>query len=322
MANYLYFRHEGQNLVSRFNIQGGDGYTINGLNDWQELISRLLRFFLPEQRRNNETQQDIREQTLRELLDITRRDETNFYKWENIDINSFPTGELIAILLLIRLRHPHTPYNKSGCPRLFISHRQIDKNYALRIAQLSQKKKFAYWVDVLDPNLQSLEVFNVSERLLPLIMACIIEMALINCTHVIACMTVESRGSLWLPYEYGRVAELPSSTKKATAWLHPNLMQKDFPEYMLLGEAFRLESEIESWLETERKILRMNHCNPIGGDSLGADEINELPTEADDELEQRKREFENWLNAGMLIFRNLKLPELRIKNKSDKPFEP
>lgn len=319
MANYLCFRHEEQSLEGRFNIESGDGYIINGLDDWQNLISRLLRFYRLEQRRNNETQQDIREQTLRELQDVARRNEINFYNWENIDINSFPTGDLIAILLLTRLRHPQTPYYKNGCPRLFISHRQIDKNYALRIAQLSQKKKFAYWVDVLDPNLQSLQAFNVSERLLPLITACIIEMALINCTHVIACMTVETRGSLWLPYEYGRVTELPINTKKATAWLHPNLMQKNFPEYMLLGESFKLESEIESWLETEQEILGMNHCNPIGGDSLGAEEINELPTDAEDELEQGKREFEKWLNEGMPLLRNLKLPELRIKFKRDKP---
>lgn len=316
MSNFLHFRHEQQGLDNRFDIENGDGYTINGLRDWKNLISRLEAFLSTELPRNNEKRKEIREKTLSELFEITRRNNFNF--WENVDIENLPTDELIVTLLLFRLRHSYAVVPRDSCPRLFISHRQLDEKFALRIAHLAQKNKFSYWLDVLDPSLQHLQRTGVSERLHPLVIACIIEMALINCTHVIACMTPQSRGSLWLPYEYGRITELPGSSKKAAAWLHPNLARKDFPEYMLLGEFFRKEDEIERWLETEWHLLNKTRCNYLGGDSLEDSRISKLPTKADDEAERRIREFEIWLDAGMPLLESLKVWKVRIKSKRDR----
>src|SRR5689334_19289998 len=39
---------------------------------------------------------------------------------------------------------------ENACPRVFVSHRQIDKDNALRCAWLSGESKFDYWLDVID----------------------------------------------------------------------------------------------------------------------------------------------------------------------------
>ena len=322
MSNYIYYQHQDVELNNRFTIETAvEGYTIRGLDIWQRLISRLLRVLSMERRQNTEAEQGIREETINDLMDVTKREDFNFYNWQSINPDSLTTEELVAVLLLIRLRYYYNPLPANSCPRLFISHRQIDKDYALRIARLAKTNKFACWVDVLDSDLQVLQRSRVSKRLLPLITACIIEMALINCTHVIACMTPNTRGSLWLPYEYGRVTKLPGYFKNATAWRHPNLVQKDFPEYMLLGECFTTEDEIESWLQEEWHRLGKNHCNPVGGDSIGFEGIRQLPTQADEEAEQQRREFEEWLCAGMPLLKSIRSPNV-IKFKIKKPPKP
>src|SRR5215469_14321265 len=44
------------------------------------------------------------------------------------------------------------------CPCLFVSHRQADRDDALSMAYLAYQSRFQYWVDVLDPNLQTASV--------------------------------------------------------------------------------------------------------------------------------------------------------------------
>jgi hypothetical protein len=76
-------------------------------------------------------------------------------------------------------------------PRVFVSHRMVDAAYAERIAWLaSQKAGLEYWLDVHDP------VLRLAGTALPsghpvyaITIAAIIEMALLNCTHVIAAHT-------------------------------------------------------------------------------------------------------------------------------------
>src|SRR5262249_10633132 len=76
-------------------------------------------------------------------------------------------------------------------PRVFVAHRMVDVAYAERIAGLaSQKAGLEYWLDVHDP------VLRIAGTTLPaghlvyaITIAAIIEMALVNCTHVIAAHT-------------------------------------------------------------------------------------------------------------------------------------
>jgi hypothetical protein len=42
------------------------------------------------------------------------------------------------------------PRKELKCPRVFVSHRQIDDESALRIAWLAWEEGFDYWLDIID----------------------------------------------------------------------------------------------------------------------------------------------------------------------------
>ncbi len=140
------------------------------------------------------------------------------------------------------------------CPRLFISHQKTDEPYALAIAHLAQQHGFYFWLDILDPAL-AIAGGGQSD---PLAIAIIIEMALLNCSHVIAVMTPNTKDSTWVPYEYGRVKKLTPVTSQASAWVFPGMMP--LPEYLYLGPRHRTEGEIAAWLDDEMRRW------PSGGD--------------------------------------------------------
>ena len=319
MSNYLYFQHEEQ-LANRFNVDGlRAGYGINGLNYWREFISRLLNFLF-ERDQSNDARQYIRAQTYNELMKVSGNDNFNIYNDTNSIQDDRSTEELIVTVLLMLLQRLNHPLSQNRCPRLFISHRRDDKDYALRIAQLAAQNGFAYWVDVLDPDLQSLGTGTIPERLRPFVIACIIEMALINCTHVIACMTPNSRGTLWIPYEYGRIKDLPGLSINTCAWLDPNLLAVDFPEYLLLGEIAKNEMEIESWLSNEWSAWSKTSCRPDIADLSAFGNPNKLPEESNDEIERKKEKFEEWLSQGMPLLKDLEIKNVPLKfNKRKRP---
>lgn len=155
---------------------------------------------------------------------------------------------------------PLSSIHPINCPRVFISHKQEDKNYALRIAELAVQAKFYYWLDVVDPFLNIINSKKVVINSIPIILspkqealliAAIVEMALINCTHVLAAITVKSRSSRWIPYEYGRVKNSPTIVSDATCWVSPKVDKSDIAEYMLLGIVKYTDHEVGLWLKNE-----------------------------------------------------------------------
>lgn len=138
------------------------------------------------------------------------------------------------------------------CPRLFVSHRQSDTKYALHIAKIATDEGFQFWLDILDPYLQSLNTKTYTPDEVTLLAAGIIEIGLINSTHVLAVITHQTQGTMWVPYEYGRITAIPTLTGRACAWIHPN-QSFYLPEYLLLGQQTHNESEIRKWLKNEMK---------------------------------------------------------------------
>jgi hypothetical protein len=124
--------------------------------------------------------------------------------------------------------------------RIFISHKQENRDEALRVGWIVNQLGHPFWLDVLNPQLA-----GASHS--PCQIAAIIEMALLNCTHVIALITPQSDTSRWIPYEYGRVKEPSPYSLRAASWVHPKTTTK-LPEYLELGVITRNRSEIESWL--------------------------------------------------------------------------
>ena len=72
-------------------------------------------------------------------------------------------------------------------------------------------------------------------------------------------------GSMWVPYEYGRVKKPVPRSLQVLHWRHPNLVEEmkkqnqDFPEYFVLGATLINEQKIRSWLQTEMVIWRQAH---------------------------------------------------------------
>jgi hypothetical protein len=144
-------------------------------------------------------------------------------------------------------------------PRVFVSHRMADAPYAERIAWLASRKAgLEYWLDVHDPVLRL-----ASAALLPghpvyaITVAAIIEMALLNCTHVIAAHTppppnTSWRPSQWIPYELARAKKAGSViSRQAAGWFHSQVHPPESRgEYVLLADLCGSDADVERWLQS------------------------------------------------------------------------
>jgi len=135
--------------------------------------------------------------------------------------------------------------------RVFISHKKKDKDIALALAKKLDRKGIAYWLDVLDPQL--IQLNQSSSRQKAVAIANIIELALLNCTDVVAIITNHSSTSQWIPYEYGRVKEPKLQVENAYALTH-NLTYK-LPEYMYLGNVCNSQNQLIEALEKQAQLV-------------------------------------------------------------------
>jgi hypothetical protein len=145
------------------------------------------------------------------------------------------------------------------CPRVFVSYRHCDRPYALRIAWLANQAGFNFWLDVLDSALTALGSSGLTGQAAAVATARIIEMGLLNSSHVVAVMTNNTTGSMWVPYEYGRVKEAPLTSLQASAWLDRGLSYT--PEYLELGARHFTESDIRSWMIAQMSLWNHTHGN-------------------------------------------------------------
>ncbi len=154
-------------------------------------------------------------------------------------------------------------------PRIFVSHRRIDVAKAERIAWLADEEGFEFWLDALDFSIQQLVGLAgsgaISQRTRSLATAAIIEMALLNSTHVVAAMTSKTPGSAWVPYEYGRAKDMGPVSRQAGCWIERGLNLKRLPEYLHLGKKTFSEADIRRWFSTE-----FTHWNTRYGSSATA----------------------------------------------------
>jgi hypothetical protein len=92
--------------------------------------------------------------------------------------------------------------------RAFVSHQQADVAFAERVAYLADRAGYEYWLDVHDPLLRIANNMPLPPVVKSVLIAAIIEMALLNCTHGISIQTSNARKSRWVPYEFGRAKPL------------------------------------------------------------------------------------------------------------------
>lgn len=134
--------------------------------------------------------------------------------------------------------------------RLFISHQFKDGQLAERIAWLSCRAGMDYWLDVHDPVLILFnKIVSPKNPKYAFILAAIVEMALLNTTHVIAVHTPNSQSSKWVPYELGRTKQKNLLGDNAGGWCDPTLPSVSVVEYVVLCKVAKGgESAVDQWL--------------------------------------------------------------------------
>lgn len=191
-----------------------------------------------------------------EFADRPLRDQ--YPAWaEGVDLwREYIGGDVVAFQTLLDLlvaRRATVTWGVAGTelsrPRLFVSHRKDDDQRARDVATLAKAEGFQVWVDVLDRDLQRIVQASTGTPADRLLIALCIEMALLNSTHVLALITTRTRGSYWVPYEYGRAKDSSPHSLRAAAWIDQPVV--DEPEYVDLGVKTRSDDEIRRWLRGE-----------------------------------------------------------------------
>jgi hypothetical protein len=113
------------------------------------------------------------------------------------------------------------------------------------------RRGFDYWLDVFSPVLSFPVPPGAQTQLSAFATAAVIEMGLLNSSHVMAVMTPNTMGAQWVPYEYGRVRDPVPITWQAACWPESSLLPSAVPEYLYLGAITNSETDIKKWLLSE-----------------------------------------------------------------------
>ena len=115
---------------------------------------------------------------------------------------------------------------------------------------------FDFWLDVVDLDWTTINVpFPLTPARQALLSAVIIELALLNCTHVLALMTKNVKGSMWVPYEFGRVKDSALVDLKAAGWFDSSWAKGTEPEYFWLAQRLHSEAATDTWLKKQHHVF-------------------------------------------------------------------
>jgi hypothetical protein len=134
---------------------------------------------------------------------------------------------------------------------VFVSHKRCDVAIAERIAWVAVANGFDYWLDVHDPILPRIASGDIPSPFKETIIAAIVEMALLNATHLVAVHTPQSHNSLWVPYEIGRAKSRDIWSAQVSGWFQPGKVAPIAGEYTWLMERLGSRAEIERWLRAQ-----------------------------------------------------------------------
>ena len=135
---------------------------------------------------------------------------------------------------------------------LFISHRMNDVNNALHIVGVATQCGYDYWLDVHDPRLLAANKVPLSSPAQEILIAAVIEIALLNVTHVVALQTNRSLGSQSFPTSLDGQRPGSSFPNRTAGWYYPSVLANSRAEYMHLVETTTSDAEIRAWLTRPR----------------------------------------------------------------------
>jgi len=167
--------------------------------------------------------------------------------WEELFRNEFGTKAWINVAQNLLASNSFESRRRPAKKQVtvFISHRQNDVALARKAAERLRRRGFDAWLDVEDPTLSQLSgPQHVRNLVTFLVTAVIIEIALINSTHVLALFTTNTKGTMWVPYEYGRIKRDNIFARQAGSLY---LSGPPVPDYTLLGTQLRNMSELNNW---------------------------------------------------------------------------
>jgi hypothetical protein len=127
-------------------------------------------------------------------------------------------------------------------PRVFVSHRNIDKPLAEAVTAVLAKLGVHYWFDRDDVDSQAAAALGMvgDQQLVHAI-----ERGVRHCTHMLGLLSAATAGSWWVPYEIGfsRSASIPVSYL-----VLPSIRtMAGLPEYVRLGANFWSADELVRW---------------------------------------------------------------------------
>ena len=154
--------------------------------------------------------------------------------------------EIKALKWLRKLQSLSPPTRR--CPRIFISHFEADRLLALKMARVVTECGFNFWLDVLDPKLKRLATLPPAIET-TIGTSAVVEMAMLNCTHVIAISSSKHPASRWIEYQFGRIRTRAAYSWQVGTWLSPDMPAR--PDDLGLGLIMRDKAAIQSWLNGE-----------------------------------------------------------------------
>jgi hypothetical protein len=154
--------------------------------------------------------------------------------------------ELKAVKWLRKLQSLSPPTRR--CPRIFISHFETDRLLALKVARIVTECGFNFWLDVLDPKVKRLAALPAASGI-SIGTSAVIEMAMLNCTHVLAIRSAKNPASPWIDYQFGRIRTRAAYSWQSGSWIAPGVPTS--LEEIGLSLITRDKPAIQAWLNGE-----------------------------------------------------------------------
>lgn len=139
----------------------------------------------------------------------------------------------------------------TGGTRVFVSHQRSDSAKAERIAWMATEVGFEYWLDIHDPTLGLANTAILPPQVRAILIAAIIEMALLNCSHVVAVQTLQGQKSRWVPYEFGRAKQRVPVSSASASWFESGVSPDPNGDYLSLAFCADTEGELAAWLRAQ-----------------------------------------------------------------------
>jgi hypothetical protein len=133
-------------------------------------------------------------------------------------------------------------------PTVFVSHQRRDAGWAEWSAWAATEAHFDYWLDIHDPTLIKANALVLPPPVKSILVAGIIEMALLNSTHVVSMQTM-AQTSRWVPYEFGRAKERRSLATNAASWFETGVTPAANGDYLWLAYCASTSAALKTWLD-------------------------------------------------------------------------